>query len=1139
MDDASLQKLSVSPGKLSPKFKKDILEYSVVVGSTVKELKVSPLTSDNNACYSISGSNGGKTVPLQEGTVTIITVEVTAEDGTIKSYVINATRLSSNDASLSGITLSAGTLSPPFNPSCTEYTSTIPYHLSSIQVKPVAPDNGIGVVVRDNSDGKPLELKYGETSIYIDVTSPNQATSKSYHLLIQRTKIPWHISTVDISKIYQYSCPVCLAVLHCPRSIAKTNPKHVFCKSCIDELTRTTKRNPLDKRSLTGDWLVNEPSMEIELALLEVHCGFYRYGCSSQLKLCDLGCHMKQCEFRLCFIEKSEELTVNKLLEEKLKNLCISCPECNMNVRSAEVENHKVNMCCAKLGKETTLPKVPLRQWEKRLQQETSEKSVDAMVKNGEEQEGLYFQSLQMFGQSRHCDSSSSPMKYLKTASEVYATAIKLSPKDAKLHFKLGQILEEMHFVEDCFGFKQEEEAETPAIDFNQQSRDSSKEDDIQAICEQRGFGRNPPLALQLKAIDQEYHHLLESQQSDRCEYVQKLYAWKSKQATQDGKVAQLASDEEGSFGKAYLKYSDAVSFASDNYLYHLHVGRFLLLQGKHEEAVKRLRISVGLKPVNAEARFYLGLALLLQGSASREYEAVQYVHEGLEHFLYKLTEEAESPSDALLNQLQSSTLLSITNVQCLNGFLTLGKVLARTATKLSGHFMKPDEIFKLVASLAIRTLCWIAHKGELYHQIERTLLESHSCLLHWMVEMKSKNEAGIQDSVVRTHCDHLCSLLNVLSLPKDNSLLQLQEKTCQQGVILQPQSSRALYLLGGAQLSRHDNEDNNNNNNSTALEDAEKSFRASLEVEGKPKGGKQIPGYIQEQVWWKERQSPKVKTNEAASTSSKTASTMKGNQRISPTKGITTSKGKATTPTRGQTKPTSKPAPAKTSAPAKATNARAARTSVSKQSAPAARPSPGKAPCRSCSHSKTDISPKQPPPTTNPTPPSPSIPQEPIGPPNPKSYHPRLGLARVLSRSGSDPDAARKFYEECITMAPDLHDAYIELGEILVKSDPLGAVEVYSKYPFPDPLTYDDAYLHGEIARLLIKHEKYEDPKLGPSMIALGKVMGFSVLEKYVDILDSKLKYSKLLMQIYAQVNGKSIDDPDLQQFFKFKCWN
>lgn len=83
------------------------------------------------------------------------------------------------------------------------------------------------------------------------------------------------------------------------------------------------------------------------------------------------------------------------------------------------------------------------------------------------------------------------------------------------------------------WGFFFQEEVETPAIDFNQLSQDSSKEDDIQAICEQRGFGRNPPLALQLKAIDQEYHYLLESQQSDRCEYVQKLYAWKSKQATQ------------------------------------------------------------------------------------------------------------------------------------------------------------------------------------------------------------------------------------------------------------------------------------------------------------------------------------------------------------------------------------------------------------------------------------------------------------------------------------------------------------------------------------------------------------------------------------------------------------------------------
>ena len=258
-------------------------------------------------------------MPLKEGTVTVITVEVTSEDGTIKNYVINATRLSSSDASLSGITLSSGTLLPSFNPNCTLYTSTTPYHIPTIEVRPMAPDKGIDVVVRDNPDRKPMPLNCGETSIYIDLTSPDKTTTKTYQLLIQRAKIPWHINTIDSSNIHNYSCPICLAIVHCPKSIAETQPKHVFCKSCIDELTRTTKRNPLNEQLLTGDWLVSEPDLEEKLTLFEVCCVFARYGCNEKLKLAELGCHMKQCEFRLSFVDKSEELIINKLLEEKMK----------------------------------------------------------------------------------------------------------------------------------------------------------------------------------------------------------------------------------------------------------------------------------------------------------------------------------------------------------------------------------------------------------------------------------------------------------------------------------------------------------------------------------------------------------------------------------------------------------------------------------------------------------------------------------------------------------------------------------------------------------------------------------------------------------------------------------------------------
>lgn len=69
-----------------------------------------------------------------------------------------------------------------------------------------------------------------------------------------------------------------------------------------------------------------------------------------------------------------------------------------MNVRANEIATHGARMCCAKLKDEASLPKVPVRQWERKLQQETSEKSVDVVVHSAQEQEKSYFQSLRVFG---------------------------------------------------------------------------------------------------------------------------------------------------------------------------------------------------------------------------------------------------------------------------------------------------------------------------------------------------------------------------------------------------------------------------------------------------------------------------------------------------------------------------------------------------------------------------------------------------------------------------------------------------------------------------------------------------------------------------------------------------------------------
>ena len=51
MDNADLEKLRVSPGKLVPSYKASITEYRVTVDSSVEELKMTVLTADSGASY--------------------------------------------------------------------------------------------------------------------------------------------------------------------------------------------------------------------------------------------------------------------------------------------------------------------------------------------------------------------------------------------------------------------------------------------------------------------------------------------------------------------------------------------------------------------------------------------------------------------------------------------------------------------------------------------------------------------------------------------------------------------------------------------------------------------------------------------------------------------------------------------------------------------------------------------------------------------------------------------------------------------------------------------------------------------------------------------------------------------------------
>ena len=337
----------------------------------------------------------------------------------------------------------------------------------------------------------------------------------------------------------------------------------------------------------------------------------------------------------------------------------------------------------------------------------------------------------------------------------------------------------------------------------------------------------------------------------------------------------------------------------------------------------------------------------------------------------------------------------------------------------------------------------------------------------------------------------------------------------------------------------------------SSDLKNAELSFRGSIALEGKPSRAAGVPEQLSQQSWYQSDKPQSTASNQPTKQAATKSSQPATHTTKTASKQATT--GKVISPTRSKTQ---QPAAIKGKATSTAAaNPRSGRTANN----PVTRAMANKVPAKSTPASagkgvatlgelKAGTGNKS---TAPPTKEEPIKSAAPVtkedtnkevvdsttpAPLNERSHHPRLGLARVLVKQKS-PEEAAALYREVITLAPHIHDAYIELGEMLAADDPLAAVDVYCKFPFSEELTFDDAYLYGEIVQLLMKKESYDDPRLLQYMVAMGKVLGLSALEKHVTKLESKFQ-TKLLRSVYAGVNNRDVNDTELQAFFKFKCW-
>lgn len=193
-NDSTLNELAIEGYELYPAFDANTREYNLRVTNDVTKVTVVPTVNHSKASYKIEGA-------IEELLVgkNVITVVVTAEDGTTSNYVINVTR-EREGLNVQYIKIyytdEAGNkqellLNPEFSTAIFEYTlNDISYLISKLDVEVLANLEQAKIEVTGNE-----ELVEGTNTIIITVTMPSESEEEedevlTYKITVNKEKEP-------------------------------------------------------------------------------------------------------------------------------------------------------------------------------------------------------------------------------------------------------------------------------------------------------------------------------------------------------------------------------------------------------------------------------------------------------------------------------------------------------------------------------------------------------------------------------------------------------------------------------------------------------------------------------------------------------------------------------------------------------------------------------------------------------------------------------------------------------------------------------------------------------------------------------------------------------------------------------------
>src|SRR6185312_13647854 len=139
--DVYLTNLKINNGSipLSPAFHYNTTSYTASVPNSTASIKITPALAYSGSTVTVNGApvasgTASNSIALVAGPNTINTVVTGADGVTTYTYAITITRAPSNNANLSNLVLSSGTLSPAFAGGTTSYTASV--NTASITVTP-------------------------------------------------------------------------------------------------------------------------------------------------------------------------------------------------------------------------------------------------------------------------------------------------------------------------------------------------------------------------------------------------------------------------------------------------------------------------------------------------------------------------------------------------------------------------------------------------------------------------------------------------------------------------------------------------------------------------------------------------------------------------------------------------------------------------------------------------------------------------------------------------------------------------------------------------------------------------------------------------------------------------------------------